>query len=421
MRVLLLLACLCFTALQARPVRVTLWISGGLDGVLTAGRAAPGLLGVAQGFSESGADFWLDVGGSTDFTDLEAPWLPDVFVPNAAFLRQRGVAGLSEASVPWSLLNVDLLPQYPEYPVPSVGVQGLRHPDGPEISVWGMLTPNAGLRVPPARLRPWRVTDAAASLRDHLPEVRAASGVHVLVLPEDVPIAEWSRQFPDFPVLVEPAGATASVIPLDDGKRIRVRPAVHGRAVVRVTVVWDSVSKSYGNPVGEVVWVRTPDLSGVALPEVLAARLRPLHPVPDADALRGEDAFRKALANALLAEGDADVVLLPRWQRRDLLLADRPEGWRVAWVPENDGWLRVEVSSELARTWMGDAGAAGDWFGELRRSSDPRVLLPAHTAAGGGGDTRHVRAGVDAFADTGVWMPFTTRDFLPLPKAGGAE
>jgi len=394
--------------LEARPVQITVWISGGVNQILTAGMEAPGLLGVAEHVQRGGGSgFWVDVGGSADLPHLPGLRIPDALIPNGEILRVAGLSILRHESLPWTVLNTGILPQYPEAPPLDRPFQLLRHPDGPVLRVTGLLAANTPLQVPPAQLRPLRILDPAEALRSALPAWRREdAALNLLVLPEGADAGEWSRLFPEIPVIIEPPAAPPAVIPLDGGTRLRIRPAPHGRAVIRLTLIWDTVTREFRAPAAEIEWVRAPDLAGIHLPVPLQRRLRPLPSPPNPAA---------AIQNwgpQLLRRAEADLALLPAVPSAAAIPHPAlPESWRGTLVPVNDGWTLLTVSGESARQLRQETLPGYIWVGEPRAQT--RVALPNHVAAGLGGQARAFRRLPEDPDTLSLPLPFTTRDFFP--------
>lgn len=413
-----------FTALEplvARPVQVTLWISGGSHGILAAGRQAPGTLGVAARVGESPTpSFWIDVGGSGDFAGLPGHFLPDAAVPGGEALRAGGFSLLQGKSIPWTAINVDILPQYPDAEVPVPSTLLLESPEGAHVRVVGLLADDTPLRVPPQLLRPLRILSPEETLREHLPALRDAPGeLLVLVLPEGGDPREWSRMFPDIPLMVEPAAAPAAIVPLDEGRRLRVRPAPHGRAVVRVDLVWDTVARRFAAPDAEIVWVRPASVDLRALPDSFVRRLRPISAPPDTESWP-ESKVEDHLSRALLEASSSDAVLLPARRRSPVEIPTLPESWRASWVPVDDSWLRVGVDGETARMLFNHPVDGAKWIGRVSGSGTRNLLLPTEWAAGAGGAARDLRRVLDDPEARVDLMPFSTRDLLPptVPDEG---
>jgi len=394
-------------AVEARPVQVTLWISGATNQILTAGMEAPGLLGVAEHVHRGGPGFWVDVGGSADLPLLKLLRSPDALVPTGEILRVAGHTVLHQEELPWTVLNVSTLPQYPEASDPDRPFQLLRHPDGPLLRVIGLLAADTPLQVPPSQLRPLRILDPAASLRAKLPEWRNDAGtLNLLIIPEGADPSEWSSLFPEIPVLIEAPASPPSVIPLEDGGRIRVRPAPHGRAVIRITLTWDTVTKDFRAPVAEIEWVRPPDLAGVRLDASHQLRLRPRSAPPDLSSVR------QTWGQTLLRRADADMALLPDLSHANAIPhPSLPESWRSSLIPANDGWVLLTLSGEQARQLRQECPPGYLWLGEPRTQT--RIALPMRVAAGLGGDARNFRALLDNPDSRPATLSFTTRDFFP--------
>ncbi len=398
----------------ARTVRTTLWISGGLEGILYAGPQAPGLLGVLQYRADS-ADpgFWIDHGGSRDLAllrGLSPKLLPDAVIPGEDQFRLPGSWIPETAHDTRTLLNLGVLPQFPGAKLPFVPSRSLRSPDGLAIRVVGLLDADAAWHIPPQQLQPLRVLEPGASLAQALPRWRTEGPeVRVLALPERADTTEWSRSQPDFDILILPAAAPAEAVAIDGGRRWRVRPAPHGRAVIRVTVSWDTVSRSVTTLEASVEWVPRPNLEARTWPPAVEDRLRPLHPAPNPTHWPNALSRRVFLAEALLRQADAHAVLMPELARRDVDVPTLADAWKVAWFPRDQAWIRVETDAANARAWTSQTWSGHHWHPrEMPRSGPAAILVPADVGS------RPLRSELEkASAER---LPWTSRDFLPLPE-----
>jgi hypothetical protein len=403
------------TSVWARTVRSTLWISGGLEGILHAGANAPGLLGVLQ-YRANAADpgFWIDHGGSRDFAllrGLSPELLPDAVIPGEDAFRLPGGLGPEADLSRWTLFNLGILPQFPGGKNPFAESRSLRSADGLPVRVVGLLAEDAPWFIPPQRLQPLRVLEPRARLAQALPVWRAGGPeVRVLALPERADAAEWSLSQPDFDILVLPAAAPAEVVPIDGGRRWRVRPAPHGRALIRVLVSWDTVSRSVTTLEAAVEWIPKPDLEGREWPPALRDRLRPLYPAPEAGRWPNESAARAFLADSLLRKLEAHAVLVPELRRNDVDVPTLADSWKVAWLPRDQAWVKLTADAPVARAWTEKAWLGHHWHvRELPRVGPVTVLLPAELAA------RSFRNELDQPA--AEILPWTIRDFLPQPES----
>ncbi|GEM_PF-1465807 len=268
---------------MCRVVTATVWISGGSDGIVYGGEDLPGWLGLMSHIQENGPeDCWLEVGGTRDWTELTNVGkgrLPEAVVPSE-FMLQRYGQELFQQEVPWTLSNLNVLPQFPKQDIPVPASREWKHPDGFSIRMMGLLSGKAPLRIPPSQLRPLRVMDPARHLQQSwVRNPPASNACHVVVLPEKTDVKELSHQLPEAMVLVEPVGGRPQVVELEKGARLRVRPGEFGRALIRVDIKWDTVRKTFLNPRAEVVWVREPNLERFELPPSLVERVRPYVPV----------------------------------------------------------------------------------------------------------------------------------------------
>jgi len=360
--------------LYAREVRVTLWISGGMEGLIAGEQANPGFMAVAQQVARTqGSTLWLDVGGTRDWGCLQAiPGLPlpDAVVPTEAAWRLRGPDGLHSTAEPLTLANVIPLPQFPEAEVPFPALLDWEQPDGVRVRVIGALSESAGLRIPLPLREPWALLAAREAVRSLVLENPfSPDTLGVLVIPEGEDVREWSNTMPDFPVLVTQPSAPARVISLDDGKRLRVTPGRGGRSVIRVEVFWDTVRREFRDPVGEVVWVQPADIEALELPDCATERLR---------ILSGGETV--SAVNRLLTEADA---VWARGLSREVTLRGRPDARRAELVPEADAWLSVRLDRSTWRRWR-EADPAAWRTGAGAGGGATRVLVPARIAAGDG-------------------------------------
>lgn len=400
-----LLICLLHLTLGARPVQVTIWISGRSGTLLTAGRAAPGHLGVvAHILREEPEGYWIDHQAGRYSGSLPETLAPHAMIPGMALLYTRGLSDFRDSALPWTALNAGILPQYPEEALPWSPDITLDHPDGARIHLLGLLPENTPLRVPPPLLRPLKIRSPQEEMKSRLPALRTSGAFLILALPEEGDPADWSRDFPDIPLFIEPASSQPAVIPLDEGRRLRVRPGLHGRAVIRVTLVWDTVRQRFSNPVAEVEWVRPPDLRPLRIPSAMADALRPLphEPAP------GER--RQIWIDTLLQRGNADTALIPVLPDRPPPYPLAPESWRLHFFPEDFVWIPVDVDAEIHRSWRREDFPGHEWTG--RQTGPVRILLPAPLAAGGTEDTRLLRRPPSASFFPSPPTPFTARDLL---------
>lgn len=391
----------------ARVVRETLWISGGAEGLVMGGRVAPGWVGVSRHIEgRGGGGWWMDLDGTRDWDQLaevEGLRLPDAVAPSEDLLRLRGHEVLTRPA-PWTLLNARPLPQFPEYQVPAPPFREWESSHGFRVRVMALLSETTPLRVPPHALRPLWVFDPESGLRERLASDPAPPDRFTAVaLPAGADGSHWSKAFPDVRVLIEPAGARPNVIPLEGGRRLRVRPGLHGRAVIRVDIRWDTVARRFRNPHATVEWVRTPDLEPLDFPEDLVQRLRPLPDwqEPDPDLIFGGLAD---YGNRWLAPDETE----PPEEPANAL----PDARRVALAPTDTVWTRWRLTaSERAALARLDLPATLD---PLPGGTTDAVLIPSRLAAGNGGDEdwmplRRFLHGIGVQPDT---LPLTSRDLL---------
>lgn len=396
---LLLLLLMSGEAAIARPIQMTLWISGGTGDLLTAGREAPGHLGVAAHLQRHDPEgYWIDVGGGSLSATQVLPRMPEAIVPDLERLQSGGQAVFSESPLPWTLLNAGILPQYPEAALPFPRLRSIQHPDGPMITVLGLLPADTPRRVPPSLLRPLRILCPDESLMAILAELRTRPALPVLALPEGADAAEWSRRHPDIPLMIEAASPNPAVTALDNGRRFRVRPGIHGRAVIRVSLTWDTLQQTFTHLHAEVEWVNPPQSLPGDLPPELSRRLRTLPEVPDINTLR------KDYPESLLREAQADLVLMPRLTQRLPPHPQSPESWRVHIFPRDFAWIQVHAEPETLRHWLQRDLPGYEWIGARRGAT--RILLPASAAAG------PLRTGVDSSRTPATIPPFTARSLL---------
>lgn len=393
---------------SARPVPVTLWISGGTQGILTAGRDAPGHLGVLahiQAHPHPNA-FWIDLGGTGDLPGLPAETFPrpDALIPSTELLQTRGITLFTATPAPWTALNTGILPQYPDSHLPLAPTLTLRHPDGPVLTVIGLLPDTTPLLVPPPLLRPLRILPAETALQEQLPHLRASQTFPLVSLPEGSDPSAWSRAFPSLPLLIEPPANPPAVIPVRDGAQLRVRPALHGRALIRVHLTWDTVTQTFSNPSAEIDWVHTPDLSPFPLPPCARSRLLPLTDPPDLPSLR-TDYIRRLLRHA-----EAAHALLPPWPDSPPDHPRVPELWRPHLFPRDFAWIRLEADAETLRLLREHAPPDHTWSSPPAPGS--RILLPAPLAAGLGGAALPLRRHLDTLPVPPEPLPLSARDLL---------
>lgn len=393
----------CFAApVQSRPVHLTLWVSSGSHHLLTAGREAPGILGVWQHrLRAQDPGIWLEIQSSGELAALQLPQPPDILVPGLELLNATRGPDLPDTA-PWTLLNLGILPQYPpDTPLPPPE-RLWQHPDGPTLRFVGLLPAQTPKEVPPALLRPWHIHDPHARLLAQLPRWRREpERLTVVVLPEGETAADWSRAFPEIPLWIEPAQGAPAVIPLEDG-RLRVRPAAHGRAVIRVSLVWDTVTRRFSPPQAEIEWVQVPDFSAHPLPRDLSARVRLLRSAPDPAALLSQLQARLREASA------ADALLLPEVRPQPPALPYVPDAWRVQFFPRDDGMQLVHLSPEAARELSRLSLPGYHWVGN--RTGAASFLLPNRIAAGA--RFPEVRRILDADLTTATPLSGTLRQWL---------
>ncbi|MDA3875416.1 MAG: hypothetical protein PF795_15825 [Kiritimatiellae bacterium] len=391
-------------AAPAREVGITLWISGGMDGVMMGDRASPGYLSaISKLMKEDPEACWIDVGGTSDWECLnriEDVKLPDMVIPRETGLRMHGASFLQDSGIPWTCLNVAALPQFPDQEPEFPPDRGWEQADGARIRVVGLLADGAPLRVPSAKLHPFQVLPSIPSLRDFLTEQPIEpSMLSVLALPEQGDPTEWSRLAPDFAVLIAPPSTRPQVVTLRDGKQLRVTPGLHGRALIRVQLYWDTVERRFRDPKAEVVWMRLADVEALDLPECVVRRLRPV-----------DAGSPEKLLESLLEHADAVWFPDETSEPGDSRL---PDAQRVAMVPEDDAWLRVSLEDADWRRWRDLPDAKWRWMGEVS-GSEVRVLLPARVAAGEGDWQSTIRRELVEREFQQEWMPFSTRE-LAVP------
>lgn len=390
--------------LQAREVGVTIWISGGMQGLVMGSRECPGWLSVSRQLAmEAPGDCWIHLGVPPLAETVDGLKMPDAVVPAEADFRLQGLEQLEARAAEMTLLNVANLPQFPEYRPAFAPVQIWRQADGVEVHVLGLLSDGAPLRIPPDRLRPLQVLPALATVRDYLTEHPIPDhALPVLVLPEEADPAAWSAWLPEFPLLIQPAGSQAKIVDVHNGRQLRVQPAQFGRSLIRVQLYWDTVTRSFRAPTAEAVWVQPPDLQGLPVPKAVRARLSPV-----------EMERVRDWRTELMKHGQA--ALLPDGQSVRMV-SQLPDAIRASAFPEDEAWIRLRVAAEIWQNW------AADWQGDVidqgRGRGEIEVLMTAQTAAGGGGTSLRIRRDLDQSALPLEWMPFTSRDLLlPLEDA----
>ncbi len=403
---LLYLSAFALTRAQARVLRTSLWISGGADDLLMGGDEAPGWLSLSARIAEEdGPLCWIDHGGGSALACLRSSpklRLPDILVPGETLLRSRGTTFLNENTLPWTLLNIGRLPQFPQAPIPFENSRVWEQADGLRIRAVGLLSEKAPLRIPPTELQPFRVLPLQASLNEALPRWRAEPPAFpVLFLPDDSS-PDDSTLYPDFTVLVMPASARPEVISLDDGKRLRVTPGRNGRALIRVDISWDNVTGRFSPPHAEVVWVRAADPASLPLPDCARAPLRPVTPPT------------RSLAEVLSSE--AELLLIPNPPSSPKTLSQLPDTLRALHVPVDHRWVRATLPSATARSWSEREIPGHRWVGAAGSGRETRVLLPDQVAAGLGGLTLEFRRVLDDPETHSEVLPLSSRERLvPIP------
>jgi len=382
--------------LMCRVVTTTLWITGGSEGILYGGEELPGWLGqIAHIKAEDPEGCWLEVGGTRDWPELkkiEDVRLPDAVVPSE-FLLQRFGRELFQQPVPWTLTNLKILPQFPGADVSVPSQREWQHPDGFSIQMRGLLSEKAPLRIPPSQLRPLWVTDPVEHVQQEWVQAPAAETVfQVVVLPEQSDVVRMSDQFPEARILVEHAGGRPQVIPLDEGRRFRVRPGSVGRALIRVDIRWDTVQKEFRNPLAEVIWLRSPNLESLPLPPAMANRTRPL---------QFDTTERQELMTS--EEVPADVFFLTgaeaEMQTVDIRIVGRSPWWpppegefgevrfpdtQKLFLGPDQVLMRIPLSkSEVSKLRTLDLPSA---LGTGNTAQQSVLIVPAEWAAGNGGD-----------------------------------
>ncbi|WFB35390.1 hypothetical protein P3T73_14610 [Kiritimatiellota bacterium B12222] len=394
---LLLGGTLCFP-LQGREVDFRLWISGGMQGVVMGNAQCPGWLAVSKQLKDEDPDAcWIQVGAPPLPEPLAGLKVPDAVIPREIDFRLQGRAALEAMPYAWSVLNLDMLPQFPDQLVGFPRVQRWKQVDGVEVLVFSLLSEQAPLRIPADRIRPLQVTPALKSIRAYLSEHPLAENEFpVLVLPEDANASDWSTWLPEIPLLVQPAGGMVKVIEVQEGKQLRVQAGKYGRSVVRVQVYWDTVSRRFRSPTAEGVWVYPRELLGVDIPESLLPRL---HPVSEEQDIQ--------VGEALLAYGDA--VLLP-FQKRIAIDSRFPDALRLAAVPVDQAWMKVQIPRRVWTQWKQLPGY--EVFEVEHLPETLELLITAETAAGGGEWMSPIRQFLLTEDFSKIWMPFTTRDLI---------
>ncbi|MEX2605835.1 MAG: hypothetical protein WD708_00680 [Kiritimatiellia bacterium] len=404
MRLTGLLILLLPLAASAREIGITLWISGGMEGILMGDRASPGYLSaVSKLMKEDPEACWIDVGGTGDWDCLEkitGMKLPDMVMPRETGLRLYGTSFLQDSGIPWTCLNVGALPQYPDQDPAFPAFRMWEQEDGARIRVTGLLADEGPLRVPFSKLHPYQVLPSVPRLREFLTELPPEASVFsVLALPEQGEPAEWSRLAPDFPLLIAPPSTRPRVVEVRDGKQLRVTPGLHGRTLIRVQLYWDTVERRFRDPKAEIVWMRLADVEAMELPDCVVRRLRPV-----------DAGSPEKLLESLLEHADAvwfpDGISEPGDSRL-------PDAQRAAMVPEDDAWLRVTLEAADWRRWRDVPESRWKWRDEPS-GSEVRILLPARVAAGEGKWDSPIRRDLverDLLRD---WMGFSTRE-LAVP------
>ena len=377
---------------HARQVTVSFWVSGGAEGILDGGRVAPGWIGLLSQLGDRPQDEpWIDVGGTRHLDalqEIQSFRLPEAIVPGETLLRIKGFSFLEKFPAKWVVTNVGLLPQFPDQQLPLNPSWEWTHPDGGSLRVLSAWSDQLPLHVPSDRLRPLMVTPAMEGIRSMY--IKPHDALEVLVIPEGEDGSVWSKTFPDADVVILPPGGAPRVIEVAKGNRIRVRPGMHGRSVIRVWAKWDTVEKTFSSPKAELVWVRQPDYAKIDLSEELSALIRELG---SGDVLK-----------------DVDVIWMPEVKRMKTETT-RPDGIRAQRVPQDDSWMIVQVPSAHWSEWKKVPGARWRWLSDSKPRS-PRVALPARVVAGRGVWDCPIRQGILTGDVTGTWLPTTTRDLL---------
>ena len=398
---ILLLGILFGLSALGREIDVRLWISGGMQGLVMGNRECPGWLSVARQLEQDDPDAcWIQLGAppaDLDSLTVDGLKFPDVVVPVEADFRLKGLDALAEPGIPLTLLNVDRLPQFPDYVPPFLSTYIWRQPDGAQIQVYALISGQAPLRIPADRLRPLQIRSPLEEMREELMEHPLPEEVFgVVVLPEDASASDWSKLLPEFPVHILPAGTHSKVIEVRKGKQLRVQPAKFGRSLIRIQLYWDTVRRRFRDPKAEIVWVNAPDLQGVELSGKLMRHVRPLTELPS-----------DSLEEALLSH--ADAALIPEF--KDLKIESRlPDAVRVAAVPDDHAWVRVTVPRSLWNTWKERPG-----FNAVEhedRRGDTEVLLTGATVAGSGEWSDLIRQDLLTHEVDREWMTFTSRDLI---------
>ncbi|GEM_PF-4820266 len=382
--------------LQARPIQVHLWISGGLEDLLYASEKAPGWLAV-MAHLEKEEGFWLDHGGHPPPAGIPSSLpRPDAAAPHLDVIQASGLKTLQADSYPLTLLNLKALPQFPGTSSALPSEIRLSHPDGPEICIQALLHPQAGRQLLPQALQPWQVTDPLPMLAKHAPG--SGKEFPVLMLAEGASAREASRNFPGFPLMIEAPGATPAIQELDQGKRLRVRPARHGRALIHVELTWDSVTRSYATPEAEIVWLRTPALEELEVPKELFPQLRPCPPPT------------QQLSQRL--QGQSDLILLPKKNRPLPRNPGLPHALRLHLAPENRVWVKLECPVTPLRSLRNLPSEEWQWLGEMPGAGLCSVILPADLLAGaahGGFSAREILSHPDSRIEV---LELRSRDWL---------
>lgn len=334
----------------------------------------------------------MDVGGTRHLSSLQqirTLRLPEILIPGESLLRVQGVEGLTHAGPPWVVTNAGLLPQFPEAEFPVVPEWTWQYADGGSLRVLSVWSDQLPLRVPADFLRPVRVLPAVETIRARY--LAPTDSLEVLVLPEAGDVQDWSRNFPDADVLIEPAGGAPQVVELSDGERIRVRPGTHGRSVIRVWARWDTVTRSFASPKAEIVWVSPCEYTGLDLPADLAESLRDL-------------------TGKTFPEG-VNVFWEPEWRKQDQP-SHRPDAVRAQRMPADERWMVAEVPASRWTVWREVEGERWSRLGTTE-SRSPRVALPASAVAGRGRWDCPVRQDLLNGTVRGDWLELTTRDLIP--------
>lgn len=383
---------LTFVPCSARQVTVTLWISGGAEGILDGGRIAPGSLGLLSTLGErSEQEPWIDVGGTrhTPLLDSISSFRgPEAVVPGESLLRVTGQQFLYESPGHWVITNAGILPQFPDTKLPTKHTWEWTHADGGQVRLLSAWSDGLPLTVPADKLRPLQVLPAVETIRTSY--LQPSSALQVLVMPEGTSGPEWSQMFPDADVVVEPPGGRSQVIEVADGERIRIRPGMHGRSVIRVWARWDTVTKTFAPPKAEVVWVSPCEYNEISLPEELAEQIRtfPEHELPPKTEMIWDPIFRSMKTPST-----------------------RPDAVRAQLVPQDEAWFLATVPASRWAEWKHVEGSG--WRAvSASQTRSPRVALPAHVVAGRGKVDCPIRKDIHHGSVQGEWLSLTTRDLI---------